>query len=480
MLFSKLAFDCERRGPDVELQGLARDSREVKKGFLFVAITGEKEDGRAYIKDALASGATALLLPAGTEAPEGVPVAFAAEPRRALALFAKRFYAKQPETMAAVTGTSGKTSTVQFARQIWQHAGHKAAAIGTLGIIGTGIERYGAITTPDAITLMQDLRMLAVDKGITHVAMEASSHGLDQFRLDGVKLNIAAFTNFSRDHLDYHKTMESYFDAKMRLFNELLPADGTAVINCNAAEYEKVAEAAKKRGHKPLTFGCSKGDIRLAGKEMTAHGQMLRLSIFGKKYEAAINLVGEFQSMNVMCAMGMALASGETEDSILAALPRLQGVRGRMEWVGNYRGGGVYVDYAHKPDAMENVLQALRPHTQGRLITVFGCGGNRDMGKRPIMGEIAMRLSDIVIVTDDNPRLEDPTLIRKEVMAGAEGAKEIGDRAKAIGAALEMMQPGDVLVIAGKGHEQGQIVGKETLPFDDAEVARHLMQGEAA
>jgi UDP-N-acetylmuramoyl-L-alanyl-D-glutamate--2,6-diaminopimelate ligase len=480
MLISKLLPEAKRTGPDVNVEGLSRDSRTVKKDFLFAAISGDKTDGRTFIEDAVKKGAGVLLVSQGTQVPENITAVFVDEPRRALAMAASRYYSGQPQTVTAITGTSGKTSTVQFTRQLWQLGGKRAASIGTLGLIGNDIERYGSLTTPDCISLHQDLQMLASEKRITHVAMEASSHGLDQFRLDGVKISIAAFTNLSRDHLDYHLTMEAYFAAKMRLFTEILADGGTAIVNADIKEFPAIREAVAKRKLQLLSFGSAASDLQLLEKNYLSGGQDMKLAYNGKTYSTRINLVGAFQSANVMCATGIALASGEDAEKLMTLLPKLQGVRGRLERIGDYQGGAVYVDYAHKPDAMENVLQALRPHTEKRLITVFGCGGNRDAGKRPIMGEIAARLSDIVIVTDDNPRHEDPATIRKEVMQGCPGATQIGDRAEAISHALSLMQSGDVVVIAGKGHEPGQIIGDETRPFDDAEVARIAMQEKAA
>lgn len=480
MLLSELLPGGTRTGNDIDIKGLTRDSRNAGPGFLFAALKGEKSDGGEFIADALKQGAAAILAAPGTNIPEGTPAIISAEPRRALATIASRFYKTQPAIIAAVTGTSGKTSTVQFTRQIWQLCNHRAASIGTLGVIGNDIERYGSLTTPDSISLHADLQMLATEKAINHVAMEASSHGLDQFRLDGVKVGVAAFTNLSRDHLDYHPTMEAYLAAKLRLFTDVLPANGTAVLNADIPEFEKIAATVKARGSKLLSFGTNKADVQLLKKEYGAGGQNLSIGYNGKMYDTRINLVGTFQSANVLCAATIAIASGEDPARVMAVLPRLEGVRGRLEKVGDYHGGAVYVDYAHKPDALDNVLQALRPHTEKRLITVFGCGGNRDAGKRPIMGAIAAKLSDVVVVTDDNPRMEDPALIRKAVMEGCPDAKEVGDRANAIQYALSVMQAGDVLVIAGKGHEQGQIIGKETKPFDDAEVARGFMQEKAA
>lgn len=480
MRLSELASGFTINGEDKDISSLCRDSRAANTGCLFIALAGEKIDGAQFIQDALKNGAVAVLGKTGTVLPTGITSILVDEPRAALAKIAARFYPAQPKTIVAVTGTSGKTSTVQFTRQIWQRIGHKAASIGTLGIIGNGIERYGSLTTPDAISLHHDLSMLVNEKGITHLAMEASSHGLEQMRMDGVRLSAAAFTNLSRDHLDYHKDMETYLAAKLRLFKELLPSAGVAVLNRAIPEFENLAGVAKTRGIKTITFGGKGSDIELLSRKADVHGQELNLSVFGKKFSTRINLVGAFQAANVMCAAGLALASGESQDAVVTKLSSLEGVRGRMEFVGTHQGGAVYVDYAHKPDALENVLSALRPHTQGKLVVVVGCGGDRDAGKRPIMGAIAARLADKVIVTDDNPRSEDPALIRKAVMEGCPDADEIGDRATAIAHALSMLHEGDIAVIAGKGHEQGQIIGDKTIPFDDADVARTAMKGRAA
>ncbi len=475
---------CVMSGEDRDISGLSQNSKAIEANYLFAALKGEKVDGRDFIESAISAGAVAVLAQTGAIIPNGITAITHDEPRKALAKIAARFYRSQPKTIAAVTGTSGKTSTVQFTRQLWQMLGHKSASIGTLGIIGDGIERYGSLTTPETITLHQDLAMLAIDKRVSHLAMEASSHGLEQYRLDGVNVGLAAFTNLSRDHLDYHKTMEAYLGAKLRLFRELLPASGIAIINADMAEYDMVVSAVKQRSIKIISFGIQGGskdcDVRLEKRSFNAHGQDLELNVLGKKVSTHINLVGAFQAANVLCALSLVIASGENPAKAVACIPKLQPVRGRMEWVGAIKGGAVYVDYAHKPDALEQVLQALRPHTQNRLICVFGCGGNRDAGKRPIMGAIAKKLADVVIVTDDNPRNEDAALIRKAVMEGAIGATEIGNRSEAIAHALNMIQAGDVVVIAGKGHEQGQIIGTQTLPFDDVAVAKNVMNGIAA
>lgn len=480
MKCSDLAFDCTLTGPDTEISGITQDSRAVRPGYLFAALKGEKVDGRDYIDAAIKNGAVAILGSNDILLPPGITGITHEEPRHALALIAARFYPKQPRVIAAITGTSGKTSTVQFLRQIWQHSKHKSASIGTLGIIGDGIERYGSLTTPETISLHQDIMMLAEEKHITHLAMEASSHGLEQHRLDGVHVTLAAFTNLSRDHLDYHKTMEAYLAAKLRLFRDVLAKDGVAVIASDIPEFPEIADVIKQRSIRMLTFGTGKADVALLERRFDAHGQDLHLSIMGKPFNTRIHLVGAFQAMNVLCAATLAIAGGDTTETVMDALPKLQTVRGRMEYVGAHQGGAVYVDYAHKPDALEQVLKALRPHAQGRLICVFGCGGNRDAGKRPMMGAIAQQFSDIVIVTDDNPRHEEAALIRKAVMEGATRATEIAGRGEAIAYALSLLQAGDVVVIAGKGHEQGQIIGDKILPFDDAAIAKNMMEGQAA
>lgn len=481
MRLSELAQDLLFEGADCDIQSLSRDTRTLKPGALFAAIQGEAGDGRSYINEAVAKGAVAVLAPPGTAIPANVSKVFHREPRRALVQIAARFYPLQPATIAAVTGTSGKTSTVHFLRQMWKQCGKKSASIGTLGMIADNFYEKGALTTPDGIGLHRDLQMLAKEHGVTHAALEASSHGLEQHRLDGARISLAAFTNLSRDHLDYHKDMENYLAAKLRLFNELLPSDGTAVLNVDVPEFEELQRIVKKRGIHIVTYGKANANVTLNGRKTITDGQELTYSIGGRSWHSFIPLPGAFQAVNVTCALALALASGEDETKLIDGLARLEGVPGRLEFIGSYKGGAVYVDYAHKPDALENVLQALRPHVKHRLTVVFGCGGNRDTGKRPIMGEIAMRLADNVIVTDDNPRNEQPAAIRKEILAGANkmngGAKEIGDRADAIAYALASMQEGDVVVIAGKGHEQGQMIGNETRPFDDRDVARSLIKG---
>ena len=467
------------------INGITQDSRSVKKGYVFAALPGAKFDGRHYIADAVANGAVVILAPAGTAWPDNVPrgtVQLITEdnPRRALALLAARFYNQQPRFIAAVTGTNGKTSTVHFTKQIWSARNIKAASIGTLGVRGPGLIRSGSMTTPDPVSLHAELADLAA-AGITHLAMEASSHGLDQYRLDGVKVRAAGFTNLTRDHLDYHGDMESYARAKARLFGEVLQSDGVAVLNADIAEFATLSTLVKARGIRVLSYGYEAQDLRVIRAVPTPQGQQLTLEIMGRSYEILLPVVGSFQVMNALCALGLVLAE-HGEDKVLVpdyvtALGQLQGPPGRLQAVpGHPRGAAVYIDYAHTPDALETVLKALRPHTHGRLVCLFGCGGDRDRGKRPIMGQIAHNLADHVIITDDNPRSENPASIRQAILAAAPGAQEIGDRHESIRAAIVQLQAGDVLVIAGKGHEPGQIFADRTDPFDDFKEANQAIE----
>ncbi len=396
-------------------------------------------------------------------------------PQRLLALAASRFYAARPGTIAAVTGTNGKTSVAHFTREIWQAEGHKSASLGTLGWI-VGAERHaGALTTPDPVALHRMLSDLAAS-GVDHAAIEASSHGLAQHRLDGLSFAAAAFTNLTRDHLDYHGTLEAYRAAKEQLFTVLLAPDGTAVLNADSPEYGRLSSLVRGRGHKVIAYGVSReADLRLVSRLPRRDGQRVGLSLNRETYEIDLKLIGDFQALNVLAALGLALATGSDLARAVAALPALTTVPGRMQLVGEPNGAAVFVDYAHTPDALATVLAASRPHAEGRLIVVFGAGGDRDTGKRPLMGQVATEKADLVYVTDDNPRTEIAGAIRQAILAAAPGAIEIGDRREAIGAAIAALQPGDVLVIAGKGHESGQIVGRETLPFDDVVVAREAI-----
>jgi UDP-N-acetylmuramoyl-L-alanyl-D-glutamate--2,6-diaminopimelate ligase len=465
----------------IAIAGLTADSRAVRPGFLFAALPGARADGRAFIAEAVAKGAAAVLAPEGTAWPPAVPprpLIEDADPRRRLALMAAAFHGAQPRTIAAVTGTNGKTSTADFLRQIWAglHEG-RAASLGTLGVVAPGREPGSGLTTPDPVALAETLAALA-RAGIDHAAMEASSHGLDQRRLDGVRLSAAAFTTFTRDHLDYHGTMEAYLAAKLRLFDTLLPEGAPAVAHTALPDgaLARLGAIAAARRLRLLTVGPGGAALSVETAEPRAEGQAVRILHAGRRRDLDLPLVG-FQGQNALIAAMVAIATGAEAEAVFALLPRLAGVRGRIERVaalGN--GAAVYVDYAHTPDAIASVLAALRPHVTGRLVIVIGAGGDRDPGKRPLMGEAAARGADAVIVTDDNPRSEDPAAIRAAVLAGARAAKpearEIGGRAEAIEAAVSALGPGDVLVIAGKGHEQGQEIAGRTIPFDDATVAR--------
>ncbi len=463
---------------DPDILGLAADSRGVMPGFLFAALPGAQADGRDFIDQAVAKGALAVLAPCGTELKTYDPpvsLLTAGNPRRQLARLAARFHGAQPETVVACTGTSGKTSVASFTQQIWRALGYKAASIGTLGLTPPRPGAPKSLTTPDPVELHACLADLARD-GVTRLAMEASSHGLDQYRLDGVEIAAAAFTNLSRDHLDYHAGMESYLAAKLRLFRELVSPGGAAVVNIDIPETVEIRESCAARGLKLITFGTGPCDLRLVRQTPSAEGQDLTLEVFGRAHTVPLKIAGTFQAFNVLAALGLVLATGVDETAAIAALAKLEGVPGRLEPIGETPAGGhVYVDYAHKPGALEAVLQAVRPHTREKLWVVFGCGGDRDEGKRPMMGEIATRLADSVIVTDDNPRTEDPAKIRRAVMNAAPGAREIGDRGEAIATAIAGLGRGDTLIIAGKGHESGQIVGSKVLPFDDREIARAAM-----
>ena len=480
MLLKDLTGEQALAAPEfeTEIAGLSADSRTVSTGYMFAALKGAKADGTRFIAAARQAGASALLVgsdtPLAALGPDagGCPVLVSDDPRRDLALMAARFHDGQPEALVAVTGTSGKTSVAVFTRQIFAHAGFEAASLGTIGTVTSRGAEYGSLTTPDPVTLHQTLAQLAGD-GITHAALEASSHGLDQRRLDGLRLAAAAFTNLGRDHLDYHADVEDYLAAKLRLFETLLDADRPVVLEPAAPYAGRVLAVARERGHPVFTVGEGGEDLKLLDIRHEGFTQILSLETADGPFEVRLPLAGRFQVSNALIAAGLAICCGIATDVALAALESLEGAPGRLELVGETDDGAlVFVDYAHKPDALDTALAALRPFTQGRLIVVFGAGGDRDPGKRPLMGQAASRQADIVIVTDDNPRSEDPAKIRAEVLDGAPAAIEIGDRRDAIEAAIGMLQPGDVLCIAGKGHEPGQIVGNEVLPFSDHEVAR--------
>ncbi len=467
--------------PDPEITGVTADSRLVQPGWLFVALTGARADGRRFIGDALKAGAAAVLT---DEAIEGlaVPVVRACDPRRAYALAAAAFWGAQPETCVAVTGTNGKTSVVTFCRQIFTRLGRNAASMGTLGVIAGDqqITPPGGLTSLDAADTARLLAELA-ERGVTHLALEASSHGIHQRRLDGVRLAAAGFTNLTQDHLDYHGDMEAYRDAKLRLFQALLPRGGTAVLNADSDAFPAFAAAAILAGQTVLSVGEQGQSLRLVHREAAPGGQLLSLKAKEQTYRVRLPLVGAYQASNALVAAGLCIAVGEDVGEVLAALEHIEGAPGRLQRVGaGPHGGEAFVDYAHTPDGLETVLSALRPHARGRLIVVFGAGGDRDRGKRPLMGEIAARLADLVIVTDDNPRTEQPASIRAAILAATPGAREIGDRREAIAAAVAELGDGDILVVAGKGHEQGQLVGETLLPFDDVTEVSAALGLEAA
>lgn len=469
-----------QRLTDLDVTGLTADSRGVEPGFLFAALPGSQADGRAFIGDAVKRGAVAVLAPDGTTLDDtSIQLITDANPRLRFSQVAARYYAAQPEVTAAVTGTNGKTSVAHFLQQIWAHAGLTAASLGTLGVVSSAGNIKSRLTTPDPVSLHKVLADLH-EQGVDHLALEASSHGLDQFRLDGVKVRAAAFTNLSRDHLDYHGSMDAYLAAKLRLFTDVLVRGGAAVVNADAPECDTIVAACKTSAHDVLTYGFAGKDIQLTSVEASAHGQALSISILGQSESFALPLVGHFQVMNALCAAGLALATGMDSDQVIEALSVLKGVPGRMEYVGSRANGAmVFVDYAHTPDALATALEALRPHTDARLLVVFGAGGNRDKGKRALMGKAA-QVADIIYVTDDNPRTENPRAIRAEILKTCDKAIEIGYRREAIGKAISNLSDGDILLIAGKGHETGQIVGEKTQPFDDRDVARTALKNAEA
>jgi UDP-N-acetylmuramoyl-L-alanyl-D-glutamate--2,6-diaminopimelate ligase len=477
-LLPEAAIDARQAA--IDIAGLAADSRKVKSGFLFIAIAGAKADGAHFAKQAVTAGAVAV---AAEQRPQGLPPAVAfiqvKNARRALAVAAAKFYPRQPQTIAAVTGTSGKTSVAAFTRQIWSTLGFQSASIGTVGIVSPQGEWYGSLTTPDPVDLHHTLDQLA-GEGVTHLALEASSHGLDQRRLDGVRIVAGGFTNLSRDHLDYHPTIEAYLAAKLRLFEDLIVDGGTAVVGIDDCYAGQVVDAARKRRLKIMTVGEQGEDIKLAGGSIEGFAQVIDIVHGGRRYKVKLPLVGAFQVQNAVLAAGLAIATGAEPARTFAALEHLTGAKGRLELVGNRNGAPIFIDYAHKPDALKKALASLRPYAKGKLTVVFGAGGDRDSGKRPIMGRVAVEGADKVIVTDDNPRSESPVAIRAAILADAPGAAEIGDRAEAIRKAIADLKSGDVLLIAGKGHETGQIVGDRVLPFSDHDAVVAALQGRLA
>jgi len=458
-------------GGDSRVTGFAIDHRKVAPGTVFGAFRGTVFNGEDFISQAVGAGAVAVVARPGVAVEGAVHVA-AEEPRREFARLAAKYFEPFPETTVAVTGTNGKTSSVELTRQLWRMAGHHAASIGTLGVTTADDRTTTGLTTPDIVTFLSNMAGLARE-GVTHAAFEASSHGLSQYRTEGLPVCAAAFTNFTRDHLDYHETMDAYFDAKMRLFDEVVEPGGSAVVWTDDPRSGEVARRAQARGLRLLTVGRRGETLKLIDREPTQLGQRLTVGTEGKTHKIELPLIGAYQAANALTAAGLVLATGGELAGTLASLGRVQGVRGRLERAVITRAGApVYVDYAHTPDAIEAAIDALRPHARDRLIIVFGAGGDRDVGKRAEMGAVAARLADLVLVTDDNPRSEDPAAIRRDILAGASGALEVPGRREAIAEAVAGAGAGDIVLLAGKGHEQGQIVGNRILPFDDVTVAR--------
>ncbi|MCH4152084.1 MAG: UDP-N-acetylmuramoyl-L-alanyl-D-glutamate--2,6-diaminopimelate ligase [Sphingobium sp.] len=475
MRLDMLAAGLAGNVPDLAVTGFAIDNRKVAKGCVFGAFEGARVNGEDFIPQAVAAGAVAVVARPQAKVEGAVHIADA-NPRRLFAQMAARFFAPFPDVCVAVTGTNGKTSTVELTRQLWRALGHKSASIGTLGVTTSVDQVHTGLTTPDIVTFLSNMAGLKKE-GITHAAFEASSHGLAQYRTEGLPVLAGAFTNLSRDHLDYHGTMEAYFDAKMRLFDEVVQDGGAAVVWADDDKSADVIARAQARGLKLITVGETGETLRLVSREPTALGQKLVIAAEGKEHKVDLPLIGAYQAANVLVSAGLVMASGTEWARIMPHLSRLAPVRGRLERaVLTKAGAPVYVDYAHTPDGLRAAIEALRPHTKGRLIIVFGAGGDRDAGKRPLMGNVAAELADHVIVTDDNPRSEDPTVIRAAIMAGAPEAQEIGGRRAAIAAAIAQAGAQDIVLLAGKGHEQGQIIGERVLPFDDVEVARECAQ----
>jgi len=469
MSLRDLGFDS-----DGFVGGLTCDSRDVKAGYVFAALPGTVTDGRKYIENAIEKGAAAILSTAGLDLP--IPYLSSANPRLDYAKMAAQLHSGQPETLVAMTGTNGKSSTVEFLRQIWAYAGKSAACFGTLGVQAPNGYTPLSHTTPDAVALHQTLSQLKAD-GVSHAAMEASSHGLDQYRMDAVKITAAGFSNLTQDHFDYHADAEEYFQAKARLFTELTPKDAPVVINVNDEYGQRLVDICRERGQDILQVGWSGHDIRIDEVMPRASSQIIDLVVHGKRHKIDLPLAGEFQTLNAIAALGLAMVTGIDTDKVIEALSHLKGVAGRMERAGQTKEGApIFVDFAHTEDGLDKLLRSVRPHTMGRIIVAFGCGGDRDPDKRPKMGRVAAKLADEVIVTDDNPRTEDAATIRKAVFKGCPNATEIGDRARAIREGINKLGPNDCLVIAGKGHEQGQVVGTKVIPFSDVEQVQTALK----
>lgn len=464
----------------LDITSVVSDSRKVKQGALFVAVRGTQEDGSIYAMDAVAQGAVAVVMDEQEKIalPKSITVVRVNNTRLAVAKMASAFYTPQPAHIAVVTGTDGKTSTAEFFRQLWQMSYKKAASIGTLGVMGpTGALPYPALnTTPDPVQMHMTLNELAKE-GYAHVAIEGSSHGLHQYRLDGLRIRAAAFTNLTRDHLDYHGSLDAYFDAKRRLFSELLDEKSVAVLNADDVRFESLSKTCAERKLRTIRYGLAGNELRIKKISSTLEGLAVQAELLGKSHHFMLQMVGKFQVMNALAALGLYIGCGGDMEEALKHLPHLQNVPGRLEKVATHQSGApIFVDYAHTPAALANVLSILRPNVKGKLVVVFGCGGDRDKGKRPQMGKVASDIADRVIVTDDNPRSEVPASIRAEVLRGATHGEEIGDRAEAIATAVKSLKNGDALVIAGKGHEKTQTIAGKTLPFDDAEAARYAVR----
>jgi UDP-N-acetylmuramoyl-L-alanyl-D-glutamate--2,6-diaminopimelate ligase len=468
--------DLSEKAAGIEITGLTADSRQVKPGNLFFALPGTRTDGAAYIGEAIIKGASAIVaLPGVNRA--NVTLVHDSNPRRRLALAAARYYAQQPEICVAITGTNGKTSVASFVRQIWQRMGFRAASLGTIGVAGPSGDEYLTHTTPDPVELHAILARLRGRDRVSHLALEASSHGLAQYRLDGARLAAGAFTNISRDHLDYHASFREYFSAKMRLFEELLPKGAPAVIHADSEQGQQVIAVAKKRGLVPFTVGEKGAELRLLNRTQEGFGQALQIEGRGSHHSVFLPLAGDFQAFNALVAAGLVIATGSREDLTIHALENLKGAKGRLERVATTAcGAPIFVDYAHTPDALEMVLKALRPYAEKRLVVVFGCGGDRDKGKRPQMGAVVQKLADTGYVTDDNPRTENPGTIRAEIMKGFPEGIEIDGREQAIHTAVRSLKSGDLLLVAGKGHETGQTIGTEVIPFSDHDVVRTAVE----
>jgi len=465
---------------ETHVTGFAIDHRKIAAGNIFGAFRGAQFNGEDFIEAAIKAGAIAIVASKDAEV-EGAVHIVDKEPRRLFALMAARYFTPTPQHVAAVTGTNGKTSTSELTRQLWRMAGLNSASIGTLGVTTADEQVKTGLTTPDIVTFLSNMSGLARE-GVSHAVFEASSHGLSQYRTEGLPVQVGAFTNLSRDHLDYHGDMDSYFEAKMRLFDEVVDPDGTAVIWADDGEWSgKVIKRAMDRGLGLLTVGEQGSSLRLVSHTPTQLGQVLMVKAQGNTHRISLPLIGAYQAANALCAAGIVLAIGGELEEIFDHMQRLQPVRGRLERaVITQAGAPVYVDYAHTPDALSAAIDALRPHVKGSLITVFGAGGDRDRGKRPEMGKVASEFSDIVIVTDDNPRSEDPSNIRADILTNATGAQEVGDRRDAISKAIGQAGADDIILLAGKGHEQGQIIGDRIIPFDDVEVARECAGARAA